>query len=175
MAAFSSYWLVKFLPLWTLALLGVTVAYFGPLVYISNKEFVDEQIGTVKDLIDAQTAQVREMAESQTAHATGVVKQYVSDYRAKAHDYVVSTRSRQASPEMEHARPGKAEAEAEPKRNANVEPQANSESKSEPTREPEPVTEPAPAVKQSDFPDAPQQEPAGESNKEQAIPDLLSA
>jgi hypothetical protein len=51
------------------------------------------------------------MAESQTAHATGIVKQYVSDYRAKAHDYVVASRFRQASPEAEIKREPRAERE----------------------------------------------------------------
>jgi hypothetical protein len=89
----------------------VTTAYLGPLIYVSNKEFIDEQIEGIQEIINAQTLQVKEMAESQTAHATGMVKQYIGDYRAKAHDYVVATRSRQASPEAEIKREPRAERE----------------------------------------------------------------
>jgi hypothetical protein len=110
-ASVISYWLVKYLPLWTLSLIAVTTAYLGPLVYVSNKEFIDEQVEGIQEIINAQTAQVKEMAESQTAHATGMVKQYVSEYRSKAHDYVVATRSRQASPEAEIKREPRAERE----------------------------------------------------------------
>lgn len=99
-ASLVTYTLVRFLPLWGLALLGATVAYIGPLVYMDNKAVIDEQIDAIQEIINAQTIHVKEMAETRTAHASEVVRNYVNDYRAKAHEYVV-TRSRQASPEME--------------------------------------------------------------------------
>ncbi|KAI1933268.1 hypothetical protein LOZ66_006559 [Ophidiomyces ophidiicola] len=89
-AALTSYWLVRFLPLWGLALIGVTIAYLGPLVYLSNKEFIDEQAKAVQDMVNTQAREVKEMAEAQTSHATDMVKHYVGEYRAKAHEYVVS-------------------------------------------------------------------------------------
>ncbi|EEP78157.1 conserved hypothetical protein [Uncinocarpus reesii 1704] len=98
-AALVSYWLVRFLPLWGLALIGVNIAYLGPLLYLSNKEFIDEQINAVQDLINAQAREVKHMAEAQTSQATDIVKQYVGEYRAKAHEYVVTPLSHQPSPD----------------------------------------------------------------------------
>jgi hypothetical protein len=128
-AALTSYWLARFLPLWGLSLVAVSMAYLGPLVYIGNKEFIDAQIDNVQDMINSQASQVKEMAEQHTAHATDIVKQYVGDYRAKAHEYIGSVRSRPASPLTEKVTPFKDEPGAEP------------------------------TIQQSDFPTAPKDEP----------------
>lgn len=99
-ASLVTYSLVRFLPIWGLALIGATVAYMGPLVYMNNKVIIDEKIDAIQEIVNAQTVHVKEMAETQTAHATDAVRHYVNDYRTKAHDYV-AIRSRQASPETE--------------------------------------------------------------------------
>lgn len=119
--------------MWGLALIAVTVAYLGPLVYISNREIIDEQIHTAHQLINAQADHVRGIAEQQTAHARGLVKQYASDYSAKAQEYIGQRRS--ASPEVTKA------------------PASGSSIKAEPVS-------PQPGVKHSDFPEAPKNEPA---------------
>lgn len=87
--------------MWGLSLIGVTVAYLGPLVYLSNKELIDEQIEKTQGLINAQANQVRELANEHTAKATGLMKQYANDYSAKAQDYIGHRRS--ASPEVSKA------------------------------------------------------------------------
>ncbi|OAX80098.1 hypothetical protein ACJ72_05580 [Emergomyces africanus] len=92
-AALTSYWLVRFLPLWGLALILVSVTYLGPLVYFNNREFIDTQFDQIQQIVNSQATQVKEMAGQQTAHATHIVKQYVGDYRAKANEYMGSTRS----------------------------------------------------------------------------------
>ncbi|CRG90835.1 hypothetical protein PISL3812_07881 [Talaromyces islandicus] len=89
-AAFLSYWLIKIVPLWGLSLIGVSVAYLGPLVYISNREIIDEQIAEVQKLINAQANQAKEFANQHTSHATGLVKQYANDYTSKAQEYIGS-------------------------------------------------------------------------------------
>ncbi|KAL1957568.1 hypothetical protein VTO42DRAFT_5795 [Malbranchea cinnamomea] len=134
-AALVTYSLVRFLPLWGLTLLGVTVAYMGPLIYINNKEFIDEQINALQDIINAQTVHVKEMAETRTAHATEVVRHYVNDYRARAHDYVVSTRARHATPEAERRL-------AKPEELAGLQPERG--------------REPGTGLQHADFPAAPQ-------------------
>ncbi|OOQ87265.1 putative cwl1 [Penicillium brasilianum] len=96
-AAFTGYWLVRFVPLWGLAVISVTVAYLGPLVYISNREIIDEQINNLQEIISSQTNQLKDLAEERTSHATGVVKQYVGEYSHKAQEYIGR---RSASPEM---------------------------------------------------------------------------
>lgn len=43
-ASLIAYFLIKFVPLWGLALIATTVAYLGPLIYIKNKEVIDAQL-----------------------------------------------------------------------------------------------------------------------------------
>ncbi|EED21133.1 conserved hypothetical protein [Talaromyces stipitatus ATCC 10500] len=100
-AAFLSYWLIKIVPVWGLALLGTSIAYLGPLFYISNREIIDEQVAQIQQLINAQANHAKELANQQTARATGLMKQYANDYSSKAHEYIGNRRS--ASPEVAKA------------------------------------------------------------------------
>lgn len=78
-------------------MIGVTTAYIGPLVYISNREIIDEQIHNVQEIVNAQTNQLKDLAGERTSHATGLMKQYVGDYSHKAQEYIGR---RSVSPEM---------------------------------------------------------------------------
>ncbi|KAH1435766.1 hypothetical protein KXX32_007984 [Aspergillus fumigatus] len=141
-AAFTAYWLIKFLPFWGLSLIAVTIAYLGPLVYINNREVIDAQIENAHAMINSQAHQLKDLAEERTHHATGLVKQYVGDYSAKAQEYIGHRRS--TSPEATKA--------------------AGSVVKKEPSAEAivkqEPI--PEPVIKTTDFPEAPKQEPVAE-------------
>jgi hypothetical protein len=106
----------------------VTIAYLGPLVYISNREIIDEQIDNAQKMINAQASQVKELANQHTANATGLVKQYASDYSVKAQEYIGN----------------------------------------------KPKAQPAPNVKQSDFPQAPNDEPISQAASSEKEP-LLAA
>ncbi|KAL4808140.1 Reticulon-domain-containing protein [Aspergillus unguis] len=132
-ASFSAYWLIKILPFWGLSLLAVTIAYLGPLVYINNRELIDAQIEQAQQMVNSQAKELKGLAEERTYHATGVVKQYVGEYSNKAQEYIGSRRS--ASPEV-----AKAPATVV-------------------KREPEPEA----AIKTSDFPEAPKDEPVAQS------------
>ncbi|KAL2216050.1 Reticulon-domain-containing protein [Thermoascus aurantiacus ATCC 26904] len=135
-AAFISYWLIQILPLWGLALIGVTIAYMGPLVYINNREVIDAQIAHIQNVINTQANQVKDLASQHTAHATDLVKHYVDEYSSKAQEYMGNRRF--GSPEMTKASP---QIKAEP-------------------------SPPQPAVKQEDFPEAPKAEPVSETAQE---------
>ncbi|KAG9559816.1 hypothetical protein KCU71_g19103, partial [Aureobasidium melanogenum] len=67
---FISYFLVKIMPTWGLALLFTTLIYTVPLVYINNREVIDAQIEQASTIINEQTQQVRTIAAEQTQHAT---------------------------------------------------------------------------------------------------------
>ncbi|KAL2259461.1 hypothetical protein VTK26DRAFT_6859 [Humicola hyalothermophila] len=84
LAAFISYYLVKIVPYWGLAVIATTVTFFAPLIYKTNQEFIDEQLRHAGELVGAQTAQLRSVAQKHTAHASQVTKQYMGDYTAKA-------------------------------------------------------------------------------------------
>ena len=87
-AAFLAYYLVKIVPYWGLALVGTTFAFLGPLVYKSNKQVIDAQLGRASEIIGAQTAQLRTVAQQNTEKATQLTKQYVGEYTAKAQTLV---------------------------------------------------------------------------------------
>ena len=100
LAAFLSYWLVKILPLWGLSLVGVSVIYLGPLIYVSNKEIIDRQIEHLTMLINSQANQVRDLAGHHAGRASETVKSYAGDYSAKAQEYIGAARGRAASLEF---------------------------------------------------------------------------
>ncbi|ODA76308.1 hypothetical protein RJ55_08153 [Drechmeria coniospora] len=95
MAAFISYFLVKLVPYWALALIGTTVAFLAPLIYSSNKELIDHHLKNASDVINAQTAQVRTVAQKQAGQLTAMGKQYAGDYTGKVQEML---RGRSASP-----------------------------------------------------------------------------
>lgn len=85
-AAFISGLLIKVLPYWVLAIIGTSIAFFAPLIYSTNQEFIDEQLKTAADAINAQTAQVRDAAQKQADHLAAVGKQYAGDYTEKVQE-----------------------------------------------------------------------------------------
>jgi hypothetical protein len=135
LAAFLSYWLIKFLPLWGLSLIGVSFLYLGPLIYINNKQTIDQQITNASNIVNSQAHQVKDLAVHHTARATETAKQYTGEYTAKARDMIGgAARGRSNSPELS---------------SKSV---SNAPIKSEPGD--------APKYSNSDFPHAPKQEPA---------------
>ncbi|KAK1147524.1 hypothetical protein N8T08_000865 [Aspergillus melleus] len=134
-AAFSAYWLIKFLPFWGLSLLAATIAYIGPLVYMSNREVIDAQIEHVQGIVESHAHQLKDLAEERAFRATGIVQQYVTDCSVKAQGLLPGQR-RSVSPEVAKVAPT-------------------------PVIKKEP--EPEPAFTSSDFPEAPKTEPVAES------------
>lgn len=83
-ASFISYYLVKIVPYWGLALIATTALFFAPLIYSSNQELIDAQIKNASEVVNAQTAQLKEVAGKHTAQYTELAKQHMGDYTAKA-------------------------------------------------------------------------------------------
>ncbi|KAJ5169944.1 Reticulon [Penicillium coprophilum] len=155
-AAFTGYWLIRFIPFWGLAVIAVTTTYFTPLIYISNREIIDEQIANVQEIINSQTNQLRDMAGERTSHATGLMKQYVGEYSSKAHEYIGSRRS--TSPEATKlASPVKREIVAD---SAKTEPIADFTAPvTAPVTAPATASVAEPIVKHEDFHEAPKAAP----------------
>lgn len=102
-AAFISYWLIKFIPLWGLSLIGVSIIYLAPLIYISNKEIIDQQLNHATHVINSQASQVRDLAGHHAGRASDTVKAYAGDYSAKAQNYIGSSRSRPNSSDLSNS------------------------------------------------------------------------
>jgi len=87
-------WLIKWLPLWGLALLATCTAFLAPLVYVSNREFIDEQINQAGSVLNEQTNQIRDLAAQHTNRATETVRSYAGEYTQKAQDMINNARGK---------------------------------------------------------------------------------
>jgi ABC-type multidrug transport system fused ATPase/permease subunit len=99
-ASLISYFLIKFVPLWGLALIATHVAFLAPLVYIKNKEVIDAQLEKGYHIANQQATQLRDLAAQHTGNATKTLQGYTRDYTAKAQETINSYRGRSASPEV---------------------------------------------------------------------------
>lgn len=98
-ASLISYFLIKFVPLWGLAVIATTIAYMGPLVYIQNKEVIDAQLEKGYNLANQQASQLRDLAAQHTGNATKTIQGYTREYTAKAQETINNYRGRSTSPE----------------------------------------------------------------------------
>ena len=74
------------MPIWGLTLIGDCVLFLAPLIYVTNKEFIDEHLRSASATINEQAAQVKDLTASYTGQATETVKAYAGEYTAKAQD-----------------------------------------------------------------------------------------
>lgn len=92
LGAFISYYLVKIVPYWGLALIATTVVFLTPLIYTTNQELIDSQLKHASEIVNAQTAQLKTAAQRHTEQATQITKQYMGDYTAKAQSLIKGAR-----------------------------------------------------------------------------------
>lgn len=96
-SSFISYFLVKFVPLWGLFLLGTSALFLGSLIYKINQESIDYYVSNTVDLINQQTEKLKSLASEQAARATKSTKALVGDYSSKAQG-MISSRSPSRQP-----------------------------------------------------------------------------
>ncbi|KAK4543265.1 hypothetical protein LTR36_005815 [Oleoguttula mirabilis] len=92
--ALITYGLIKITPAWGLALLGITSAYFVPLGYITNKEFIDSHLSNAGNIIGQQTQQVRDLASQHTSKAMEASSNTLKTYSARASEMVGQTKQK---------------------------------------------------------------------------------
>lgn len=126
-----SYYLVKIVPYWGLALVATTVLFFAPLIYTSNQELIDHHLKQASDVVSTQTEQIRQVAGKHTAQATEITKQYMGDYTTKAQQML---RGRSQSPEVvaKSAPPHESDFPAVPKDEFHSEPAVKTKAEEEP-------------------------------------------
>ncbi|EXJ90232.1 hypothetical protein A1O1_03331 [Capronia coronata CBS 617.96] len=98
LSSFVTYYLIRLLPFWGVALVGTVVAFLGPLVYLENKELIDSQLQHAGHIINQQTSQIKDLTAQQTSKGLESVKQYTGTYAAKAQEVVGSARQKIPSP-----------------------------------------------------------------------------
>ena len=97
MSTFISYWLIRWLPIWGLSLIGVIITFIGPLIYSQNKEVIDENLQKAGDVINKQAVQVRELAAQKTGRASETMKTYAGEYGHKAQEAIGAAKSKAAA------------------------------------------------------------------------------
>ncbi|RMZ82619.1 hypothetical protein DV738_g1697, partial [Chaetothyriales sp. CBS 135597] len=90
--AFASYFLIKYLPAWGLALLGTTVIFVAPLIYIKNQEAIDSHVAHATKVASAQATHIRQVAGQHAGKGYQVVKGYTGEYANKAGVFVGQAR-----------------------------------------------------------------------------------
>ena len=96
--AFISYYLIKIVPFWGLCLIGTSVAFLVPLIYVSNQELIDHHVRKASAVVNQQTEQIKQVASHHAAVAAEATKQIASDYTAKAQEMVGAKTGRASSP-----------------------------------------------------------------------------
>jgi len=86
-ASFLGYFLIKYMPFWTLLLLATTTAFTAPLIYLNNKEVIDEQIEHFAEIINAQLDTGKKLTEKYAEDAMTQIKAKTADLQSKAHQY----------------------------------------------------------------------------------------
>lgn len=99
----TSYFLIKFVPLWGLALIATLVTYLGPLIYIQNKEVIDAQLEKGYNIASKQAVQLKEVASKNAANAAHSVQDITHQYTVKATETINQYRGRSTSPEAKRA------------------------------------------------------------------------
>ncbi|TKA53127.1 hypothetical protein B0A49_10962, partial [Cryomyces minteri] len=156
-----SYFLVKFVPKWGLALIGTSVLYLAPLIYLQNREAIDAQLRNIGNIVNQQTAQVKDMAAQTSSRAAETVKATAHQYTEKAQEMMGHAKQRAASPSAPNPgnmNPMKNEPEREVHRD-DIKNMASSESAPNPGNVNPFKNEPEREFSNSDFPSAPKQEP----------------
>jgi hypothetical protein len=97
-AAFLTYYLIKIVPFWGMALIATSVIFLGPLIYIENKELIDGQLEHAGNVIGQQTSQIKDLTAQHTSKGLESMKQYTGTAAAKAQDLVGTARQKIPSP-----------------------------------------------------------------------------
>lgn len=74
------------MPSWGLALFFTTAAYFVPLAYISNKEFIDEHLNNAQNIASEQANQLRGIVAEHTSKTAEMTQSTLKEYTAKAQE-----------------------------------------------------------------------------------------
>lgn len=95
-----SYFLIKFVPLWGLSLIGTLVTFLAPLTYIQNKEVIDGQLEKGRQIASQQATQIKGLANQHAGNAAKTVQGYTQQYTAKAQETINQYRGRSTSPDV---------------------------------------------------------------------------
>jgi len=90
--SFFGYFLIKYIPFWALLLLGTVTAFTAPLIYINNKEAIDEQLQHVSQLVNARVEHSKKLTEQYAGEAAARAKATAAELQSKVQEYTHSGR-----------------------------------------------------------------------------------
>jgi len=99
LTAFLTYYLIKIVPFWGMALISTCGIFLAPLIYIENKELIDGHLENAGNVIGQQTSQIRDLTAQQTSKGLDTMKQYTGTAAARAQDMVGTARQKIPSPQ----------------------------------------------------------------------------
>jgi len=85
--SFLGYFLIKYIPFWTLLLLSTITAFTAPLIYINNQELIDEQIRKASDVVNQQLSSGKKLADKYAGDAINAAKATTADLTQKVQGY----------------------------------------------------------------------------------------
>ncbi|KAK9359222.1 putative reticulon-like protein RtnA variant [Lipomyces starkeyi] len=74
--SYFTYFLVHYVSLWSLAVVGVTVAFAAPPVYLKFQEEIDAQVAAANKIIDKKISELKVQANKHLGQAAGIAKGY---------------------------------------------------------------------------------------------------
>ncbi|KAK6346961.1 hypothetical protein TWF696_007056 [Orbilia brochopaga] len=77
------YFLVKFMPIWSLLILADVLLFTTPLVYLQNQELIDHHVRRASAVANDQIQNARGLAEKHTADYSAKAKAYATDLTDK--------------------------------------------------------------------------------------------
>ncbi|CAK1357141.1 unnamed protein product [Cercospora beticola] len=160
-SSFLSYYLIKVMPTWGLLLFFTTLVYFAPLVYVTNKELIDEQLGNAQKIVSEQTEQVRSLAAENANKAWQATQSATKEYTAKAQEAIGQASAK--TQETVSQASAKTQETISQTKQAAVEKGYVSQETADKVTPAQSTTEkvtPESGVSSADFPPAPKEEPA---------------
>jgi len=87
-AALLSYGLINLIPAWGMSLIAVCTMFLAPLVYIQNREVIDQQVEQVTHIVNTQASQLKDITSHHANQAYATAKTYTDEYTNKAQEYM---------------------------------------------------------------------------------------
>ncbi|RPA81916.1 hypothetical protein BJ508DRAFT_414400 [Ascobolus immersus RN42] len=104
-ATFFSYFLIKYLPLWSLVLTSTILAFSVPLVYLKNQEVIDQQIAHLSEIINAQLNQAKEVGGKYANEYTAQAKQAAGNLTGKVQELTGAKKEQVKKPYRDETEP----------------------------------------------------------------------
>ncbi|KAI5821210.1 Reticulon-domain-containing protein [Pyronema omphalodes] len=90
-ASFFGYFLIKYIPFWALLLLATVTAFTAPLIYLNNKEVIDDQIKLASDFVNAQLESTKKVTSKYAAEVAARAQHTAADIQSKVQTYTHKT------------------------------------------------------------------------------------